>query len=61
MDIKKAVNVFCLIMGVCVIIFGGVVIMGAIDNIESERGIVPIFLGGIIILWAVISIIRSNR
>lgn len=61
MDIKKFVNMFCLILGVSVIIFGIIVLVGRMNGVDSARGIIPIFLGVIVVLWSGVSMIRNLK
>ena len=55
MNIYRLVNIICGSLGVCVIIFGALVGMGMIGNVPPNKAVVLFLLGGIIVLWAVIS------
>ena len=55
MNIHTIVNIICGILGICVIIFGALVAGGMIGNVPSNKAVVLFFLGGIIVLWALIS------
>ena len=55
MNIYRIVNLICGTIGVLVIIFGALVGMGMIGNVPPNKAVVLFFLGGIIILWSVIS------
>ena len=60
MNVKKVVNLFCLIVGIAVLIFGCVVRAGMIPTAEPGRSLTMFVLGGIIVLWALVSM-RRNR
>ena len=60
MDIQKIVNTFCLIAGICVLIFGALVGMGMIGNVPPNKAVVLFLLGGIIVVWALISARRRR-
>ncbi|MCI7392350.1 MAG: hypothetical protein MSH28_02410 [Clostridiales bacterium] len=55
MDIKKVVNIICLIAGICVLIFATLIGMRVIDSIPAVKAIVLFILGGVIVLWSLIS------
>lgn len=55
MDIKKVVNIICLIAGICVLIFATLIGMRVIDSIPAVKAIVLFILGGVIALWSLIS------
>ena len=55
MDIKKVVNIICLIAGICVLIFATLIGMRDIDSIPAVKAIVLFILGGVIVLWSLIS------
>ena len=55
MDIKKVVNIICLIAGICVLIFSTLIGMRVIDSIPAVKAIVLFILGGVIVLWSLIS------
>ena len=55
MNIYNIVNLICGTIGVLVIIFGALVGMGMIGNVPPNKAVVLFLLGGIIVLWAVIS------
>lgn len=55
MDIKKVVNIICLIAGICVLIFATLIGMQVIDSIPAVKAIVLFILGGVIVLWSLIS------
>ncbi|NLD19658.1 MAG: hypothetical protein GX663_05340 [Clostridiales bacterium] len=60
MDIKKAVNIVCLILGIAVICFGFIVKAGILETVSSTRFLAPVFLGFVIVLWSVISLYRNR-
>lgn len=55
MDFKKVVNIICLIAGICVLIFATLIGMRVIDSIPAVKAIVLFILGGVIVLWSLIS------
>ena len=55
MNIYNIVNIICGALGVCVLIFGALVGMGMLGNVPPNKAVVLFLLGGIIVLWAVIS------
>ena len=55
MNVYQVVNLICGTIGVLVIIFGALVGMGMIGNVPPNKAVVLFLLGGIIVLWAVIS------
>lgn len=55
MDIKKVVNIICLIAGICVLLFATLIGMRVIDSIPAVKAIVLFILGGVIVLWSLIS------
>lgn len=55
MDIKKVVNIICLIAGICVLVFATLIGMRVIDSIPAVKAIVLFILGGVIVLWSLIS------
>ena len=55
MDVYKVVNLICGTIGVLVIIFGALVGMGMIGNVPPNKAVVLFLLGGIIVLWAILS------
>ena len=60
MDLQRIVNIFSLIAGIGVLILGVVVRTGALSTVEPGRSITMFVLGGIMVLWALISM-RRNR
>lgn len=60
MNIHKVVNIFCLIMGIAVIIFAFVVKAGMIDNVMPSKSTMPFILGAIIVLWSAVSMLRHR-
>jgi len=54
MNFRSVINWICGILGCLVIIFGIVVEMGFL-NVDSSRGMTPIVLGAIILIWSVYS------
>lgn len=60
MNIHKVVNIFCLIMGICVLIFACVVKAGMIDNVLPSKATMPFILGAIIVLWSATSMLRRR-
>lgn len=52
MDFRTVINYICGILGACIIIFGLLVRMGFLSQVESGRGMVPIILGAVILLWS---------
>ncbi len=52
MNIPKAVNIFCGVAGVLVILFGVIVKAGMISAVPASRGLAPIILGAIIVVWS---------
>lgn len=52
MDFRSIINRVCGIAGICIIIFGILVKAGIIGQVEPERGMVPIILGAVIVLWS---------
>ena len=55
MNVYQVVNIICGTIGVLVIIFGALVGMGMIGNVPPNKAVVLFLLGGIIVLWALIS------
>lgn len=55
MNIHTIVNIICGILGVCVLIFAAVVATGHAGNVPPNKAVVLFLLGGIIVLWALIS------
>ena len=55
MNIHNIGNIICGSLGVCVLIFGALVGMGMIGNVPPNKAVVLFLLGGIIVLWAVVS------
>jgi len=55
MDIHKVVNIICGSLGVCVLIFGALVGLGMIGNVPPNKAVVLFLLGGIIVLWALLT------
>ena len=55
MNIYRIVNLICGTLGVCVLIFGALVGLGMIGNVPPNKAVVLFLLGGIIVLWALIS------
>lgn len=55
MDIKKVVNIICLIAGICVLLFAALIGTRIIDWIPATKAIVLLVLGGVIVLWSLIS------
>ena len=55
MDIKKVVNIICLIAGICVLLFATLIGMRVIDSIPAVKAIVLFILGGVIVLWSLMS------
>lgn len=55
MDFKKVVNIICLIAGICVLLFATLIGMRVIDSIPAVKAIVLFILGGVIVLWSLIS------
>ncbi len=60
MNIHKVVNIFCLIMGICVLVFACLVKMGMIDDVLPSKSAMPFILGAIIVLWSVVSMFRHR-
>ena len=60
MDIHKVVNIFCLIMGICVLVFACVVKAGMIDNVLPSKATMPFILGAVIVLWSIFSLLRHR-
>ncbi len=59
--LKKIVNLICMIAGIAVIVFGIAVKAGALEHVEPGRGMVPIVLGAVIVIWSLISLARNRR
>ena len=55
MNIHTIVNIICGALGVCVLIFGALVGLGMIGNVPPNKAVVLFLLGGIIVLWALLS------
>jgi hypothetical protein len=55
MNIYRIVNLICGTLGICVLIFGALVGLGMIGNVPPNKAVVLFLLGGIIVLWALIS------
>ena len=55
MNIYRIVNLICGTLGICVLIFGDLVGFGMIGNVPPNKAVVLFLLGGIIVLWALIS------
>ena len=55
MNIYRIVNLICGTLGVCVLIFGALVGIGMIGNVPPNKAVVLFLLGGIIVLWALLS------
>ena len=55
MNVYQVVNLICGTIGVLVIIFGALVGMGMIGNVPPNKAVVLFLLGGIIVLWAILS------
>ncbi|MBE6046285.1 MAG: hypothetical protein E7221_06250 [Clostridiales bacterium] len=55
MNIYRIVNLICGTLGICVLIFGALVGFGMIGNVPPNKAVVLFLLGGIIVLWALIS------
>lgn len=60
MNVYKAVNLFCLIVGIAVLIFALVIKLGMIATIAPAKSYVLFLLGAIIIIWALISAARAR-
>lgn len=60
MDIKKIVNIVCLIVGLAVICFSIVMKSGLLANLDPNRFMLPLLLGFIIVLWSGISLYRNR-
>ncbi len=52
MDFRTIINYICGILGACIIIFGLLVRLGFLSQVEPARGMVPIILGAVILLWS---------
>lgn len=52
MDFRSVINYICGILGACIIVFGLIVRMGMLSQVEPARGMVPIILGAVILLWS---------
>ncbi|MBR0456408.1 MAG: hypothetical protein IJJ01_07030 [Firmicutes bacterium] len=55
MNIYRIVNLICGTLGICVLIFGALVGLGMIGNVPPNKAVVLFLLGGIIVLWALLS------
>lgn len=55
MNVHTIVNIICGIVGVCVLIFGTLVGLGMIGRVPPNKAVVLFFLGGIIVVWALLS------
>ena len=51
MDARNIVNLICLIAGIGVIVFGILLRAGMFPQADPARGLLPIILGAIIVLW----------
>ncbi|MDD4199921.1 MAG: hypothetical protein PHS19_00880 [Eubacteriales bacterium] len=60
MNIYKVVNTICLIMGIAVLIFGSLIASGIIASIPAHKAPVLFLLGGIIVVWSIISSFRHR-
>ena len=60
MDIHKVVNIFCLIMGICVLVFACVVKAGMIDNVLPSKATMPFILGAVIVLWSITPMLKRR-
>lgn len=55
MNVYTVVNIICGVLGVCVLIFGALVGLGMIGNVPPNKAVVLFLLGGIVVVWALIS------
>ncbi len=60
MDIKKTVNIICLIAGICVLGFAALIATRIVSLIPANKSVVLILLGGIIVLWSLVSMKRNR-
>ena len=52
MDFRSVINYICGGLGILIILFGLIVRMGMLSQVEAARGMVPIILGAVILLWS---------
>jgi hypothetical protein len=55
MNVYRVVNLICGVLGVCVLIFGALVGLGMIGTVPPNKSVVLFLLGGIIVVWALLS------
>lgn len=60
MGSNKGVNIFCLCMGIAMLIFAGIGATGAFSFIYPSRVWLMIFFGIVLTVWGIISL-RGNR
>lgn len=60
MNIKNVVNIICLIAGICVLVFAALIAVGAVPSVHVSKSIVLFILGGVIVLWSGISMLRHR-
>lgn len=54
MDKRVLVNTICGICGALAMIFGLLVRMGVVSAVPASRGMAPIVLGAIIVIWSLL-------
>ncbi|MCI7146426.1 MAG: hypothetical protein MR991_08320 [Clostridiales bacterium] len=59
MDIKQVVNIICLIAGICILIFASLIGLRVLSGIPSSKAIVLFILGGIVVIWSLVSMLRK--
>ena len=60
MKIHKTVNILCIIIGLCVLVFACIIKTGMIANVLPSKATMPFILGAIIILWSTVSMLRHR-
>lgn len=60
MNIYKVVNTICLIVGIAVLIFAAIIAVGMLGSVPAHKAPVLFLLGGIIVVWSIISSIRHR-
>ncbi len=60
MDIQKGTNIFCLIVGLALLIFGLLAMFGFIKDVRIAKSLILIIPGIIITLWSAISLKNSK-
>lgn len=59
MDIKQVVNIICLIAGICILLFAALIGLRVVSTVPSSKAIVLFILGGIVVIWSLVSMLRK--